>query len=150
MRSCRRGSWSEPTAVGLLSSGGHRRWTCSTTGPCGWNSVLEGIMSGVSMLGWLLYAEHRMNKVLMVEDLRIAVEMVGWQQGLVRTDELEAKVRLVMESQTGRELRERVSVHQKGDAMAWSNGGSSWSAFERFLSDMNCRCGAAAGQSMCP
>ena len=60
--------------------------------------MLEGIMAGVSMLGWPLYADHRMNKVFMVEDLRIAVEMVGWQQGLVRADKVEAKVRLVMES----------------------------------------------------
>ena len=68
--------------------------------------IRQGIMAGVPMLGWPLYAEDRMNKVLMVDDLRIAVEMVGWQQGLVQADEVEAKVRLVMESDTGRELQE--------------------------------------------
>lgn len=31
-RSCRRGSWSGPTAAGLSSNGEHCSWTCSTTG----------------------------------------------------------------------------------------------------------------------
>lgn len=105
-------------------------------------------MAGVPMLGWPLYTEHRMNKVLMVEDLRIAVEMVGWQQGLVRAAEVQAKVRLVMESKAGKQLREQVSIHKKGATVAWSDSGSSRSAFERFLSDINCRHGAAAGQPM--
>lgn len=85
-----------------------------------------------------------MNKVLMVEEMRIAVDMVGWQQGLVKAKEVEAKVRLLMESETGRELRERVSVHKKGAAMAWADGGSSRAAFAQFLSDVD---SLAAGQT---
>lgn len=34
------------------------------------------------------------------------MEVVGWQLGLVRADEVEAKVRLVMEFETGKELWE--------------------------------------------
>jgi UDP:flavonoid glycosyltransferase YjiC (YdhE family) len=98
------------------------RATAAFATHCGWNSVLEGVVAGVPMLAWPLYAEQRMNKVLLVEDLRVAVEMVGWRQGLVRAEEVEAKVRLVMES---RELREQVSLYKKGAAEAWSNGGSS-------------------------
>jgi len=63
---------------------------------CGWNSVLEAIMAGVPMLCWPLYAEQKMNKVLMVEEIGIGVELAGWQNGLVRAEELEAKVRLVI------------------------------------------------------
>uniref|UniRef100_K3ZBW2 UDP-glycosyltransferases domain-containing protein n=1 Tax=Setaria italica TaxID=4555 RepID=K3ZBW2_SETIT len=47
----------------------------------GWNSVLEGIM--------------KMNKVFMVEEAGIGVEMVGWQQEFVKAEEVEGKVRLV-------------------------------------------------------
>jgi hypothetical protein len=64
--------------------------------------VLEGIVAGVSMLCWPLYAEQKMNKVFMVEEYGIGVE-----QGLVKAEEVEAKVRLVMESEEGKLLKAR-------------------------------------------
>uniref|UniRef100_A0A0E0L4V6 UDP-glycosyltransferases domain-containing protein n=1 Tax=Oryza punctata TaxID=4537 RepID=A0A0E0L4V6_ORYPU len=109
----------------------HHRATGAFVTHCGWNSVLEGITAGVPMLCWPLHSEQKMNKVLMVEEMRVAVEMVGWQQGLVTAEEVEAKVRLVMESEEGSELRERVTGHKEGAATAWSDGGSSRSAFAR-------------------
>ncbi|XP_062230981.1 UDP-glycosyltransferase 88B1-like [Phragmites australis] len=102
---------------------------------CGWNSVLEGVTAGVPMLCWPLYAEQKMNKVFMVEEAGIGVEMVGWQEGLVEAEEVEAKVRLVMESADGERLRARVKAHSEAAAVAWKDGGSSRSAFGRFLSD---------------
>nr|CAB3465251.1 unnamed protein product [Digitaria exilis] len=102
---------------------------------CGWNSVLEGVTAGVPMLCWPLYAEQKMNKVVMVEEAGIGVEVVGWQQGLVSSEELEAKVRLMMESQEGERLRARVTAHKEAAAMAWKDGGSSRAAFGKFLSD---------------
>uniref|UniRef100_A0ACD5VE34 Uncharacterized protein n=1 Tax=Avena sativa TaxID=4498 RepID=A0ACD5VE34_AVESA len=120
---------------------------------CGWNSVLEGITAGVPMLCWPLYAEQKMNKVLMVGDMSVGVEMVGWQQGLVKAGEVEAKVRLVMELEEGSELRARVRVHHEGAAAAWNDGGSSRLAFAQFLSDIDnqqdvaCCSGAAASDA---
>uniref|UniRef100_A0ACD5U0M0 Uncharacterized protein n=1 Tax=Avena sativa TaxID=4498 RepID=A0ACD5U0M0_AVESA len=64
---------------------------------CGWNSVLEGVTAGVPMLCWPLHSEQKMNKVHMVGEMGVAEEMIGWQQGLVQADEVERKVRLVME-----------------------------------------------------
>ncbi|KAL5201896.1 hypothetical protein ABZP36_036250 [Zizania latifolia] len=104
---------------------------------CGWNSVLEGITAGVPMLCWPLYAEQRINKVLVVEDMGVGVEMEGWLEGLVPADEVEAKVRLVMESEHGRKLRERVETYKHGAAMAWKDGGSSRAAFAQVLSEMD-------------
>jgi hypothetical protein len=57
-----------------------------------------------------------MNKLHMVGEMGVAVEMVGWQQGLVEAGEVERKVRLVMESEEGRELRARASVHKEAAA----------------------------------
>jgi hypothetical protein len=103
---------------------------------CGWNSVLEAIMAGVPMLCWPLYAEQKMNKVLMVEEIGIGVDLAGWQHGLVKAEELEAKVRLVMESEEGERLRARVTVHKEAAEMVWKDGGSSHMAFGQFLSDV--------------
>uniref|UniRef100_A0A0E0L583 Glycosyltransferase n=2 Tax=Oryza punctata TaxID=4537 RepID=A0A0E0L583_ORYPU len=102
---------------------------------CGWNSVLEGIAAGVPMLCWPLYAEQMMNKVVMVEEMGVAVEMVGWQRGgLVAAEEVEAKVRLVMESEAGGKVRARVTEHMAAAALAWAHDGASRAAFARFLS----------------
>ncbi|KAM3346381.1 hypothetical protein ACQJBY_020753 [Aegilops geniculata] len=103
---------------------------------CGWNSVLESVTAGVPMLCWPLYAEQKMNRIFMVGDMGIAVEMVGWQQGLVKAGEVEDKVRLVMESEEGRELRMRVEVHKEGAVAACNDGGSSRLAFAQFLADV--------------
>jgi hypothetical protein len=70
-----------------------------------------------------------MNKVFMVEEYGVGVE-----QGLVKAEEVEAKVRLVMESEEGKLLKARVCKHKDGAAMAWKDGGSSRASFAHFLS----------------
>jgi UDP-N-acetylglucosamine:LPS N-acetylglucosamine transferase len=113
----------------------HHKATGAFVTHCGWNSVLEGITAGVPMLCWPLYAEQKMNKVFMVEEAGIGVEVVGWQQELVKAEEVEAKVRLVLESEEGENLRARVTAHKEAAAAAWKNGGSSRTAFRQFLLD---------------
>jgi len=63
---------------------------------CGWNSVREGITAGVPLLCWPLYAEQRLNKVFMVEEARVGVEMAGYDREVVAAD-----------SEDGRRLRGR-------------------------------------------
>ncbi|VAH09558.1 unnamed protein product [Triticum turgidum subsp. durum] len=106
---------------------------------CGWNSVLEGVTAGVPMLCWPLYAEQKMNTLRMVGEMGVAAEMVGWERGLVEAAEVEGKVRLVMDSEDGMELRARAAAHKEGAAAAWSDGGSSRAAIARFLADVDSR-----------
>uniref|UniRef100_A0A453QZP5 Uncharacterized protein n=1 Tax=Aegilops tauschii subsp. strangulata TaxID=200361 RepID=A0A453QZP5_AEGTS len=106
---------------------------------CGWNSALEGVTAGVPMLCWPMYAEQRMNKLFMVEEMRVAVEMVGWQQGLVKAGEVEGKVRMIMESEEGRELRVRAAAQKEGAAVAWNDGGSGRAALAQFLAEVDSR-----------
>lgn len=42
---------------------------------CGWNSVLESVCAGLPMVGWPLYAEQRVNRVMLVEEMKIALPM---------------------------------------------------------------------------
>ncbi|XP_062206774.1 anthocyanidin 5,3-O-glucosyltransferase-like [Phragmites australis] len=103
---------------------------------CGWNSTLEGITAGLPLLCWPLYAEQRMNKVFIVEEMRLGVEMRGYSEEVVKADEVEAKVRLVMESEGGQALRERVVATKVRAAEVLKEGGSSHAAFVKFLEDM--------------
>lgn len=99
--------------------------------------MLEGITAGVPMLCWPRYAEQKMNEVFMVDEAGIGVEVVGWQQGLVKAEEVEAKVRLVLESEDGEQLRAPVMAHKEAAAMAWEDGGSSRAAIAQFLVDVD-------------
>ncbi|KAL5219991.1 hypothetical protein ABZP36_024704 [Zizania latifolia] len=103
---------------------------------CGWNSSLEAVMSGVPMICWPLYAEQRLNKVHLVEELKVGVVVEGYDEELVMADELEAKVRLVMESEEGEKLRERLAMAKEMAADAMKDGGSSDVAFAEFLNNL--------------
>jgi UDP:flavonoid glycosyltransferase YjiC (YdhE family) len=105
---------------------------------CGWNSTLEAIMSGLPMICWPLYAEQGLNKVFMVEEMKIGVEMAGYEE-FVKAEEVEAKVRLVMETEEGNALRERLAVAREKALEATKEGGSSVVAFAEFMRDMEKR-----------
>jgi len=102
---------------------------------CGWNSTLEAIAEGVPMLCWPLYAEQLMNKVFITGGMGVGVEMVGYRTGFVKSEEVEAKVRLVMESEEGRRIRARAAALKNEAIAAMQDDGSSQTSFARFLFD---------------
>ncbi|CAM0882844.1 unnamed protein product [Alopecurus aequalis] len=104
---------------------------------CGWNSTLEGVTAGLPLLCWPLYAEQRVNKVHIVEEMKLGVEMRGYKEEVVKAEEVEEKVRWVMASEGGAALRERVAAAKDAAAEALKEGGSSHSAFVHFLDDMD-------------
>ncbi|KAK7270911.1 hypothetical protein RJT34_26428 [Clitoria ternatea] len=102
---------------------------------CGWNSVLEAIYWGVPMVAWPLYAEQRLNKVVMVEKMKVALALKKNEDGFVRASELEIRVRELMDSGRGRgkEVRERVLGARNDAVDALSGGGSSRVALNEFV-----------------
>ncbi|KAM3351203.1 hypothetical protein ACQJBY_023296 [Aegilops geniculata] len=104
---------------------------------CGWNSTLEGITAGQPLLCWPLYAEQKVNKVHIVEEMKLGVEMRGYNEEVVKAEEVEEKVRWVMASEGGKALRERVAAAKDGAAEALKEGGSSDLAFVQFLNDLD-------------
>ncbi|XP_062231952.1 anthocyanidin 5,3-O-glucosyltransferase-like [Phragmites australis] len=99
---------------------------------CGWNSTLEAIMSGLPMICWPLYAEQRLNKIFLVEEMKIAVTMEGYEE-FVKAEEVDVKVRLVMETEEGKMLRERLAVAREKALEAIKEGGSSEVAIAEFI-----------------
>ncbi|KAJ3692215.1 hypothetical protein LUZ60_012565 [Juncus effusus] len=100
---------------------------------CGWNSVLEGICAGIPMVAWPLYAEQRMNKVIMEEELRLAVGIEGYDKEIVPALEVEKKIRLLMESKEGEELRVRTLSAQADAKAALEEGGSSFGSLREVV-----------------
>nr|ACD03252.1 UDP-glycosyltransferase UGT88C4 [Avena strigosa]AZQ26936.1 UGT88C4 [Avena strigosa] len=92
---------------------------------CGWNSVLESVMAGVPMLAWPLYAEQRMNKVFLEEELGLAVAVEGYDKEVVEAREVAAKVKWMMDSDGGRVIRERTQAAMRQAKKGMGEGGES-------------------------
>ncbi|XP_075648891.1 anthocyanidin 5,3-O-glucosyltransferase-like [Castanea sativa] len=99
---------------------------------CGWNSVLEAVWCGVPMVGWPLYAEQRLNRVVLVEEIKLALCLNESEDGFVSATELEKRVKELMASEVGREVRERISILRDESVAAMKEGGSSHVALTKF------------------
>ena len=99
---------------------------------CGWNSVLEAIVAGVPMVAWPLYAEQHMNMAALVEVMKMAIGVEQRDEDMfVSGDEVEKKVRELMDSEEGKELRERSRKMKEMAMAAWKEEGSSTTALAK-------------------
>ncbi|KAF3336278.1 Anthocyanidin [Carex littledalei] len=104
---------------------------------CGWNSTLEAVSFGVPMICWPLFGEQKINKVFLVEEIKIGIELKGYNEGFVQADELEAKLKWIIGSEGGAELRNRMMKVKESAIKAMKEGGSSFHAFAEFLECLN-------------
>ncbi|KAK7380386.1 hypothetical protein VNO78_32896 [Psophocarpus tetragonolobus] len=100
---------------------------------CGWNSVLEAVCGGVPMIAWPLYAEQRFNRVVLVEEIKVALWMHESESGFVAATEVEERVRELMESERGNRVRERVTGLKDEAKGAVREDGSSHVALVKLL-----------------
>ncbi|GMJ05707.1 UDP-GLUCOSE-DEPENDENT GLUCOSYLTRANSFERASE 72 B1 [Hibiscus trionum] len=96
---------------------------------CGWNSVLESIVHGVPMIAWPLYAEQRMNATWLTEDFGIAVKpKMEAGETVIRREEIERVVRMVMEGEEGKVMRSRVKELKESAAKALESESCSYAS----------------------
>ncbi|GLU24331.1 hypothetical protein SLE2022_402740 [Rubroshorea leprosula] len=100
---------------------------------CGWNSILEAVCAGVPMVAWPLYAEQRLNRVLLVEEIKIALPIVESENGFVNSAEVEKRVTELMELEEGKSIRERTVAMKHAAKAALREGGSSHVALNRLI-----------------
>ncbi|KAF3793725.1 hypothetical protein EJ110_NYTH01829 [Nymphaea thermarum] len=91
---------------------------------CGWNSTLERICAGVPMLCWPFFAEQPTNCRCACDDWGIGVEIE------VKRGEVARLLRLVMEGEKGKEMRERTKRWKHEAEKAVQPGGSSYCDYE--------------------
>ncbi|KAI4385962.1 hypothetical protein MLD38_003945 [Melastoma candidum] len=106
---------------------------------CGWNSTLESLWHGVPMLTWPIYAEQQLNAFRMVKELGLAVELrLDYREGageVVKADEIERGVRLLMEGEAG-EVRRKVKEMKEAARRAVCEGGSSYHSIHKLIQDL--------------
>lgn len=102
---------------------------------CGWNSTLESISLGIPMIAWPVFAEQKINKILLVDQFKVAIEAKMDRDGFVRREEVERAVRELMDEGGGMAVRERARELKEKAMSALAEGGSSYKAMADAVSD---------------
>ena len=108
---------------------------------CGWNSTLEAVFAGVSMLTFPIFWDQNPNSKKIVEDWKIGWRVkkeVGWQN-LVTREEIGGLVKKFMDSENVevKEMRKRAKELQKICRGAIAKGGSTDTNLDAFLSNIS-------------
>ncbi|KAJ4957108.1 hypothetical protein NE237_013891 [Protea cynaroides] len=77
---------------------------------CGWNLTLESVVHGVPLIAWPLFAEQKMNTMMMVEDLKVALRPKTEKNGIVRRLEIAKMVKCLMEGDEGKRAWKRMRM----------------------------------------
>ncbi|KAL4378983.1 hypothetical protein GQ457_02G005680 [Hibiscus cannabinus] len=107
---------------------------------CGWNSTLESIWFGVPMAAWPLYADQHMNALLLVKDLRLAVDLkmdyknYADEVEIVKAEHIERGIRCLMEHDS--EVRKRMKEMSDRSRKALVDGESSHFSLRGFIDDV--------------
>ncbi|KAF9614931.1 hypothetical protein IFM89_021361 [Coptis chinensis] len=91
---------------------------------CGWNSTLESIVNGVPLIAWPLFAEQKMNAV-MLDYMKVALRPKFDENGIVRRDEIAKVVKGLMEGEAGKKLRNKMKALKSAAGTVLTEDGSS-------------------------
>ncbi|XP_043694288.1 UDP-glycosyltransferase 72B1-like [Telopea speciosissima] len=99
-----------------------------STRACGWNSILKSVVHGVPLIAWPLYAEQKMNAVMLVEDIKVALRPKANEEGLIRRQEIAKVVKSLMEEEEGKRIQRKMSELTDEATKVLSDEGSSTKA----------------------
>lgn len=108
---------------------------------CGWNSVLEGVVAGVTLLAWPMGADQYSNATLLVDQLEVGFRVCEGARTVPNSNELaHAVAESVSESEKQVKMRERVKALREAALEAVKEGGSSVKELDDFADSLVITC----------
>ncbi|KAF0914034.1 hypothetical protein E2562_026454 [Oryza meyeriana var. granulata] len=101
---------------------------------CGWNSTVEALSAGVPMVAVPQWSDQTTNAKYIEDAWRVGVRVRPDGQGVVRKEEVERRVREVMEGEKSKEYMRNAASWSAKARSAMSEGGSSDRNIAEFLS----------------
>ncbi|KAJ7950846.1 Glycosyltransferase [Quillaja saponaria] len=98
---------------------------------CGWNSTLETVVHGVPLIAWPLFADQKMNAVLVCDGLKVALRPKANEKGVVEKEEVAKLVKGLMKSEEGERIRNRMKDLKDAATNMLSEHGSSTKALSQ-------------------
>ncbi|KAH1086342.1 hypothetical protein AAZX31_07G104900 [Glycine max] len=92
---------------------------------CGWNSTLESVVYGIPLIAWPLFAEQKMNAVLLTDGLKVALRAKVNEKGIVEREEIGRVIKNLLVGQEGEGIRQRMKKLKGAAADALKDDGSS-------------------------
>ncbi|KAL0547771.1 hypothetical protein IC582_012196 [Cucumis melo] len=93
---------------------------------CGWNSTLESVVNGIPLIAWPLYAEQRMNAVMLTEEINVSLKPKRNEKtGIVEKEEISKVVKSLLEGEEGKKLRRKMKELKEASEKAVGEDGSS-------------------------
>ena len=92
---------------------------------CGWNSILESIVHAVPLIAWPLYAEQKMNAIILNEGLKVALRPKSNEHGIVEADHVTNVIKELMFGEDGKRVRIEINKLSESAKKAISNVGDS-------------------------
>ncbi|KAH0647153.1 hypothetical protein KY290_033158 [Solanum tuberosum] len=103
---------------------------------CGWNSTLEAISLGVPMVIMPQWSDQPTNTKLVQDVWEMGVRAKQDDKGIVRRDVIQECIKLVMEEDKGKVIRENAKKWKELARNAVDEGGSSDKNIEEFVSKL--------------
>jgi len=101
---------------------------------CGWNSTVEALSAGVPMVAMPNWSDQMTNAKYIQDVWRVGVRVRPDAKGVVRSEEVERRVREVMEGEMREGFRMRALEWSKKAKKSMSEGGTSDTNISDFLS----------------
>ncbi|MBA0675550.1 hypothetical protein Goari_017088 [Gossypium aridum] len=108
---------------------------------CGWNSALESICYGVSILAWPKIAEQALNARMVVEEIKLGLRVESTCNGMkplfLKWEGLMKMVKELMEGEMGKQARKRVKQVAELGKMAMADAdGSYWQTLDLLINEL--------------
>eukprot|EP00252_Welwitschia_mirabilis_P014120 TRINITY_DN31163_c0_g1_i1.p1 TRINITY_DN31163_c0_g1~~TRINITY_DN31163_c0_g1_i1.p1 ORF type:complete len:443 (-),score=56.10 TRINITY_DN31163_c0_g1_i1:157-1485(-) len=104
---------------------------------CGWNSVLEGLLMGVPIVGFPQWSDQKMNMKCIEKKWKTGICLkTDEAEDMVKSEEVEKRVRFVMESVEGEALRKNARKWGERGVRSSKPDGSLEANVQRFVSSV--------------